>query len=226
MLNVLSLGSAKWARATGSLALSGFIKIQSPAARSLNAMTTPDLNQTPDLLQTYSDADAALRTVINSVPSDGWDNQSPCADWKARDVVTHLIDTQRDFLGKHAELGVAPEVDTDPAAAWDQHSAAVQQALADSSLVNKEIDGYFGPTTVGATLQRFYVFDLYVHRWDLARSAGAHSILSDAELDAIEASADSFGDAIRMEGICGPEVEVSADADRQTKLLARLGRTA
>ena len=33
-----------------------------------------------------------------------------------------------------------------------------------------------------------------------------------------------FGDMLRTQGVCGPEVEVAADADEQTKLLAFLGR--
>ena len=39
-----------------------------------------------------------------------------------------------------------------------------------------------------------------------------------------EAGADSFGPALHMDGVCAPAVEVPADADRNVRALARLGR--
>ena len=45
-------------------------------------------------------------------------------------------------------------------------------------------------------------------------------------LDRLEAGADSFGPALYMDGICRSGVDAPADADRATRLLARLGRRA
>jgi len=59
---------------------------------------------------------------------------------------------------------------------------------------------------------------------DVARAVGAGAGLTNAELDRIEAGAESFGEALYMDGICRPAVEVPADADRATRVLARLGR--
>lgn len=66
---------------------------------------------------------------------------------------------------------------------------------------------------------------MLVHRWDVARAVGADAALSDPELDEIEAGADSFGDALYMEGICRPGSPLRGDADRLSRVLARLGRT-
>lgn len=79
----------------------------------------------------------------------------------------------------------------DPAGAWHEHIKRVLEALADEALAGRSYDGYFGPTTVGATLEQFYVWDMYVHRWDLARAAGLDAALTDDELDRIEQGADS-----------------------------------
>jgi hypothetical protein len=88
----------------------------------------------------------------------------------------------------------------------------------------RAFDGFFGPTTVGEAFARFYVWDMVVHRWDLARAVGADPGLTDGELDLVEAGADGFGPALHMEGICGPALAVSETADRPTRVLARLGR--
>ena len=37
-------------------------------------------------------------------------------------------------------------------------------------------------------------------------------------------NSEAFGEALRQSGVCGPPVEVAANADDQTKLLVLLGR--
>jgi uncharacterized protein (TIGR03086 family) len=174
----------------------------------------------------YAAADRSLTAVLDAVPAGAWSEASPCEGWSGADVVRHMLETQRAFLDGHGvDLGPAPDVAADPAGAWRDHSKRVQEALADD-LVATPYDGHFGPTTVGATLEQFYVWDMVVHRWDVARTAGLDAGLTDAELDRMESGADSFGPALYMDGVCAPGVEPPADADRATRVLARLGRRA
>ena len=175
----------------------------------------------------YQAADRPLTEILQAVPPAAWSSPSPCEGWSAADVVGHLIETQRDFLARHgADLGEAPDVAADPAAAWRAHAGQVTRALSDDALPAREFDGFFGPTTVGATFEQFYVWDMVVHRWDVARAVGADAALTDEELDRIEAGADGFGPALHMEGICRPAVEVPGGAARDVRVLARLGRAA
>lgn len=95
-----------------------------------------------------------------------------------------------------------------------------------NGVVGTGYDGYFGPRTVGATLEQFYVWAMLVHRWDVATSARLDAGLTEAELDRIEQGADSFGENLRMEGICKPAVETPTNADRKIQQLARLVRRA
>jgi uncharacterized protein (TIGR03086 family) len=175
----------------------------------------------------YEAAHRPLTAVLDAVPAESWTNPSPCEGWSARDVLRHMIETQREFLTGHGiDMGLAPDIDTDPAAAWRDHAKRVAEAISDDAVPAIRYDGHFGPTTVGATLEQFYIWDMLVHRWDIARSVGADDGLSDAELDRIDPGADSFGDALYMDGVCKPGVEAPPDADRKVRLLARLGRRA
>lgn len=175
----------------------------------------------------YDTARRPLTAVIEAVPPEAWTSPSPCEGWSARDVVRHLIETQRDLFTQHGvKIGDQPDIDSDPARAWLDHSNRVLDAVCDDHVPAIAYDGYFGPTTVGATLDQFYVWDMYVHRWDIARATGKGAGLTDAELDRIAQGADRFGDALHMDGICRAGVEAPADADRLTRLLARLGRAA
>ena len=165
--------------------------------------------------------------VVDSLPPSAWDAPSPCEGWAARDVLDHVMNTQRDFLGQHgidASSGSADPASADAAAAWHAHDSRLRDLLADQAVADLEYDGVFGPSTIGAAITTFYGFDLIVHRWDLAQAAGRDEVLDAAELDTIEASADGFGEHLYGEGVCKPAVDVPASADRQTRLLARLGR--
>jgi len=175
----------------------------------------------------YQAALLPLTAVVETVQPNAWNAPSPCEGWTARDVVGHMVQTQREMLNGHGvDLGDAPDLKADPAEAWRHHAGRVLHALADEALVGRTYDGHFGPTTVGETLEQFYVWDMYVHRWDLAHAAALPAELNDAELDRIEQGADSFGEALHMEGICRPSITVGPDADRTTRVLARLGRAA
>jgi hypothetical protein len=76
------------------------------------------------------------------------------------------------------------------------------------------------------TLARFYGFDLLVHHWDVARALGRDVTWDDAEMDRIDTALDGFGEHLYGEGVCKPALEAPADAPRQVRLLARMGRAA
>ncbi|MGY1734410.1 TIGR03086 family metal-binding protein [Geodermatophilus sp. SYSU D00684] len=176
-----------------------------------------------------TDYDAVLEpllAVADAVPAAGWDAATPCEDWTARDLVAHVVGTQREFLtGRGVDLGPAPDVAAGPAAALREHAARVLAVVADPAVADAGYDGFSGPTTVGETLAQFYVWDMVVHRWDLARATGQDATLTEAELDRIESGARSWGDALYLEGICR-QVDAPEGADRPTRVLALLGRRA
>lgn len=164
--------------------------------------------------------------VVDTMPAAAWDAPSACEDWTGRQVVEHVMDTTRDFLTRQG-LDVGPRPDTaDPVAAWHAHDAAVRALLADEAVASREYDGYFGPTTIGETLVGFYGFDLIVHRWDLAQAGGRDERFTDEEMDTLELSSEGFGEHLYDDGVCRPAVQVPDDADRQARLLGRLGRRA
>jgi len=166
---------------------------------------------------------ARFTEVVNATGT--WDGPSPCRSWTTAHVLDHVIATQRDFLTERgARFPALP--DAAPDARWRAHLDGVQTLLADEAWAGEEYDGYFGRTTVADTLSTFYGFDMLVHRWDLARGAGADVEFTDAELDRIEQSVAGFGDHLYADGICEPPVEVSADASRQERVLATMGRRA
>lgn len=171
----------------------------------------------------YLDAADRFSDVVAATTD--WSAASPCEGWTAADVVDHVIDTQRDFLARH-EIDAGPRPSGPPAQAWAAHLAAVRPLAIDPAIAVREFDGVFGRTTIGATLDAFYGFDLVVHGWDLGASNGRPTTFTQTDMDAMEAAFEGFGDHAYDDGVFWAPVEVAQDADRQTRLLARMGRRA
>jgi uncharacterized protein (TIGR03086 family) len=162
---------------------------------------------------------------IALVPDDAWSNPSPCEGWTALDVVRHVVETQDMFLklvGR--ELGEVPPVEADPGASWDAARAVVQADLDDPARAEVTFEGYFGTSTFAEAVDRFVSFDLIIHGWDLARATGQDVRIAPEDIEHVLERAKQFGATLRTSGVCGPEIEVAADADDQDRMLAFLGR--
>ncbi|MGW8528155.1 TIGR03086 family metal-binding protein [Nocardiopsis sp. NPDC055824] len=178
-----------------------------------------------DISERYARLSDAFASTVAAVPDDRWTAPSPCEGWTARDVVRHVVDTQGMFLrlvGR--DLGDIPSVDADPAAAWDAARAVVRADLDDPELADAGYDGYFGPTTFARSVDQFLSFDLVVHRWDLARAAGLDDRLDPEDVRWAHGNTAAFGDSMRGNGVCGPELTPPEGADAQTRFLAFVGR--
>lgn len=155
-----------------------------------------------------------------------WNAATPCAEWTARDIVDHVVSTQREFLDQHGLAGRMPD-GGDPGEIWRSHERLVSGLLADPAIAGRAFDGYFGPDTVGGTLAGFYGVDLIVHRWDLAVSQGLDAELAGSDLEAVDAAMDVFGRQAYAPGLFGPPVLVpDGVVDRCSLVLARTGRRA
>lgn len=175
--------------------------------------------------QRYAAAAARFTQLVADVPSHGWSAPSPCEGWSAADVVAHVVSTELDFM---AQRGVAaPETDgLAPVDAWPAVRDAMQAALDDPTTATRAFDGYFGPTTIEATIDRFYSMDLIVHRWDLATATGlaGHAVLHPVEIEQVRENLVGLEAAMRSPGLFGPEQPVDGDATDQQRLLAYIGR--
>jgi uncharacterized protein (TIGR03086 family) len=164
---------------------------------------------------------------VEAVPPAAWDNPAPCAGWVARDVVGHLMEWIPGFLAaRDVDLGLSafPPVTDDPAEAWARLDAALQAALDDPIVAAREIDTGRGLETVEHAIDGFCTGDVLVHTWDLARATGLDETLDPDEVHRMLAEMEPLDAALRKSGHFGPRVEVPAEADEQTRLIAFLGR--
>ena len=170
---------------------------------------------------------AAFTATVEGVPTSRWDDPAPPEGWVARDVVRHLLEWFPGFLSASAgiTLPAGPSVDDDPAGAWRAQTDAVQALLDDPGTADQEHDfPHMGRMSLAEVVDRIYTSDVFLHRWDLARATGQDETLDPDRCAVMLEGMLPMDGALRSSGHYGPAVEVTEDADVQTKLLAFIGR--
>ncbi len=161
---------------------------------------------------------------VQAAPDSAWTNQSPCEEWKARDVVAHVVNNLRRVqagLGGPAPTEVSAEDDI--RASWASSRDALLGALPAADLT-ATLNGPFGPMPAEQFIGGIITSDVLVHTWDLARAVNGDESL-DAELVAgAYAGLKPLDAMIRRPGVFSDKVEAPASADLQTEFLCFLGR--
>ncbi len=155
-----------------------------------------------------------------------WDAPAPVPGWRARDVVGHLVEWFPGFLESATGLVLdrGPSPTEDPLAAWQVHTEAVQQVLDGPAAATLFRHPMVGEMPLPVAVDRFYTTDVFLHTWDLARATGQDERLDRETCADLLAGMTPIEELLRSSGQYGPAVQVPADADVQTRLLAFIGR--
>ena len=187
-----------------------------------------------EISERFATVAAAFTDRVRAVPAHAWDAPAPCDGWVARDVVGHLVEWLAPpgfLLGTFGvDPGPIPPVEDDPVGAWATVRDAIQAALDDPAIAGRVEDcGPPGRLSFEAAVDMTCTPDVLIHTWDLARATGLDERLDTGEVRrqvaAIESLPPEVDAAMRRSGHYGPRVEVAADADEQSRLLAFMGRT-
>jgi uncharacterized protein (TIGR03086 family) len=165
--------------------------------------------------------------LVRATAAEAWDNPSPVAEWRARDVVGHLVEWLPAFLAAGADLRLpdGPSVEDDPVGAWQVHADAVQALLdAPGTHARTLTNPHIGVLPVDDAVDRFYTGDVFLHTWDLARATGQDPALDPETCAQMLAGMEPLDEVLRQSGQYGPRVPVPDDADVQTRLIAFIGR--
>jgi uncharacterized protein (TIGR03086 family) len=179
-----------------------------------------------EIIERFERVTGRFTDCVRAVPSNAWDNPSPCEGWTARDVVGHLTGWIPAFFGAQGvDFSVVPAVDDDPVGAWETVQAAIAKALADPTMAAKPVETPFSTQSLAETVDMIVTGDVFTHTWDLARATGQDETLDPEEFQRMIAAMGAMPEEVmRADGMFGPPIEVASDADDQTRFLAYVGR--
>jgi uncharacterized protein (TIGR03086 family) len=180
-----------------------------------------------DVQDRYRQVSNGFDAAVRAVTPDKWEAQSPCKEWRARDVVAHVVEGHRGVItgikgGDPKRLGA----DEDPVEAWENASRAIGEITGDPEALAKELDGPTGKMPAGQIIGQFVTMDVLVHTWDLARAVGADERLDEDSVARAYEALKPMDAMIRQPNVFGPKLEPPSDADLQTEFLYFLGRQA
>jgi uncharacterized protein (TIGR03086 family) len=188
------------------------------------------VTETPEL---HARALARFGEKVEAIRDDQWHAPTPCSEWDVRDLVNHLVSENAWmpplFEGKTvADVGSSLEGDLlgeDPKGAWRRSATAAEAAVRGDGAMERPVHISMGDVP-GADYTEQVLADLAVHGWDLARAIGADDTIDPVLLDAVEPFYERVMAMWKLSGAFGGDVDPPEGSDRQTRLLALLGREA
>jgi len=176
----------------------------------------------------------STRGVLAAVGPDQLDLPTPCASWKVRDVINHLVGLSG-WFGEGIRAGVTPPqaqgtdyADGDFLARYDDGTRASLAAFRAPGALDKTVTLPFGDFP-GSMFLGLATTDTFTHGWDVAKATGQATDLDPQLAEQLLAQAraaipDSFRGA---DGVApfGPVVVVADSAPAAERLAGFLGRT-
>jgi uncharacterized protein (TIGR03086 family) len=186
-----------------------------------------------DIVDLYTRASERYGGLVYSVRADHWAGPTPCTDWDVRALVNHLASENLWvpplFEGKTiADVGDRFDGDVlgeDPKSAWSASASPAVAAVQGEGAMGRIVHLSFGDVPGSEYAWQMFA-DLLIHGWDLARAIGTDESLPPDMIDACARWFDEREAQYRQVGAITDRPDVPPDADAQTVLLARFGRTA
>ena len=171
-----------------------------------------------DLLKRYQGASEWTRDKVAGVKD--LDESTPCDNWRVRDLLNHMLETQNYFLSAAKGGDASPPGQTPPELVSDNPTTDFDRAVNDMVSTYGQ-DGVIEKT--GPALGIAFA-DMLLHGWDVARATGQDATMPEglpqAAYDVIHGR---FTEEQRK-GVFKPEIPVGDDATAQERLLAYTGR--
>lgn len=170
----------------------------------------------------------AFEQLLDKVTDGQWDDPTPCAEWKVKDLVGHVTGGNHMFAA-HArgDQPSAPPPNDDPRAAFAESAKIATESFASEGVNERTFNLPFGAMPAQMAIGIHFV-DVVVHSWDLAKATGQQPVVDQDLVESAWGIASMFPDSPELRGPggpFGPKVACPDDAPLYDRLIAHLGRT-
>ena len=184
-----------------------------------------------EIVERFQRAQALFGDRVDAVPAASWDAPTDLPARSVRYLVGHLVDEQRWVAPLLAGWTMSELEDRfsddplgeDPVAAWEKAADEALTAFAEPDALQRSVVLSYGQTSAADYCAEMTA-DLVVHAWDLAHAIAGVERLDDGLVAWTLGYAEEHLDGSGMPGVFDAAVDVPADADPLTRMLARYGR--
>ena len=186
-----------------------------------------------DLPEVHARSLASTRRFVAGIEDDQWSQTSVDDEWTVRELLNHVVTGNwwaDELVGGKTIEEVGDRLDgdvlgDDPVAAYDASADAASSAFSAPGAMDKPCAVSYEPVP-GSVYCGHRFLDVLIHGWDLAKSTGQDPTLAPELVEALFEIIEPQLDGLVASGAFGTPQEVPPGADRQTQLLAVLGRRA
>jgi uncharacterized protein (TIGR03086 family) len=184
-----------------------------------------------DLPEMHAAALATTRGFVAGVQRDQWEDPTPCDDWDVRVLVNHIVSGN----WWAAELGAGKTIEEvgnrldgdvmaeDPTGTYDASAAAAAAVFRAPGALERPCAVSYGPVP-GEIYCGHRLLDVLIHGWDVAKATGQDTTLPPDLVEACIEVVEPQAELLAGSGMFATGVAADASSDRQTYLLAILGR--
>ena len=184
-----------------------------------------------DLPEMHAAALDHTRRAVAGIDDEQWHLDTPCAEWDVHALLQHVVSgnlwVPELTAGRTIEeVGDALDGDVlgnDPLAAYDASAAGAAAAFRADGVMDGPVAVSYGPVP-GSVYCGHRFMDVLIHGWDLAYATGQDINLPEELVDACWEVVEPQRELLAGSGMFDA-VPVPEGGDRQTALLAVLGRT-
>jgi uncharacterized protein (TIGR03086 family) len=185
-----------------------------------------------DITKAHRDALGSTRRYVAGVKADQLGASTPNEGWDVAELLGHIIYGNRwvpPLVGGRsiADVGDSLEGDqlgSDLVASYDASGAEAAAAFDAPGALAAPCGVSYGPIP-GEVYAGHRFVDVLIHGWDLAVATGQDATLDPVLVESCFEVIEPQFDMLEASGMFGTKLEVGPDADRQTQLLAMLGRS-
>jgi uncharacterized protein (TIGR03086 family) len=172
-----------------------------------------------------------FNSAVRQLSAEDWQRASPCQGWRALDVLGHVGQATRfgTLLLQGAQPAWSPVeppgavIEGSPEAWWDDLAGQARSVVEGVDL-SREVDSPVGRRSIGQGLS-FPALDLYIHGWDIAKSAGFDLVIPSEAIEFTHAViAPIPAEQVRSSRVFAAERPAPVDATESEVFLAWAGR--
>jgi uncharacterized protein (TIGR03086 family) len=170
---------------------------------------------------------------VAGVKGEQWNAPTPDDEWDVRALVNHVVSGNFwvtplvegktiDDVGDRYDGDVLGD---DPTATYQRSAKEAAAAFNGPGAMQASCAVSYGPVP-GEIYAGHRFIDVLIHGWDLAKATGQDTTLPADLVEACFEVVEPQKDLLAASGMFGSDIKVPEGADRQTQLLAELGRRA
>jgi uncharacterized protein (TIGR03086 family) len=171
------------------------------------------------------------RSIVHGIGAEQLELSTPCDDYDVRTLLNHVVSgnfwvaplVEGKSIDDVGDLYDGDVIGSDPASAYDESADVAAAAFKAPGAMDRPVAVSYGPVPGEVYAGHRYI-DVLIHGWDLAVGTSQETKLPPELVDACIEIIEPQIEMLEGSGAFGTKVEVGADANAQTRLLAMLGR--